>query len=44
MEKECYTCGFYDPDWGCGCPSLEPYLCPLNIEAQEDFEKSFKED
>ena len=28
-DNPCLNCGFYDPDFGCGCPSMEPWLCPL---------------
>lgn len=41
IDKRCYTCGFYDPDFTCTCPSYEMwYACPLSPEpTKEDFER-----
>lgn len=35
----CFTCGFYDEDYGCTCPSCDKwYACPLEPEPKpEDF-------
>lgn len=33
IDKQCLYCGFYDPDLGCTCPSLDKwYACPLEPE------------
>lgn len=39
-EKDlCLSCGFYDPDFGCGCASFELwYACPMEKPTLEDFE------
>lgn len=39
IDKRCLSCGFYDPDFECTCPSLDRwYACPLEPEPKpEDF-------
>ena len=39
MVNECFSCGFYDPDMGCTCSSLDKwYACPLEpAPTEEDF-------
>ena len=33
MPEECLSCGFYDSDRGCACPSIDKwYACPLEPE------------
>lgn len=38
IDKRCFTCGFYDPDFECTCPHSDKwYACPLSLEL--DWEK-----
>lgn len=41
IDRRCLTCGFYDPDFECTCPSYEMwYACLLSPEpAAEDFKE-----
>lgn len=51
IDKKCLSCGFYDPDFECTCPSLDKwYACPLEPEptpkdfmTQEELENASKE-
>jgi hypothetical protein len=43
VDKACRKCGWYDPDYECNCPELEPWLCPLNEEAARELDKAVAE-
>ena len=35
--NECYTCGFWDSDYGCTCPHSDMwYACPIESEMPEN--------
>ena len=38
-EKECFSCGFNDPDFGCALPAGQEYACAAYIVEPGDFEK-----
>ena len=40
VDKLCRKCGWYDPEYECLCPPLEPWLCPLNKEAEAELNKA----
>jgi hypothetical protein len=41
IDKRCYTCGFYDPDFTCTCPHSDKwYACPISPEP--DWEKTIR--
>ncbi len=37
----CFTCGFYDEDYGCTCPSCDKwYACPIEQEDSMEEENT----
>lgn len=37
IDKECRTCGFYDSDFDCVCPSMDRwYACPIESKKPEN--------
>lgn len=37
LDRKCYTCGFYDSDFDCVCPSMDRwYACPIESKKPEN--------